>query len=446
MKQLVTGYSTFRSFFFLLLISCFVSTSAQAADKYVRAGATGAANGSDWANAYTTLPTTLTRGDTYYVASGTYSGTYTFNTPTSGTTLITIKKATVADHGTATGWSDTFGDGVATFTGQLNFTTSYWLFDGQVGGGPGNWTSGHGFKVSVTSASPALRTGAVSNVTIRHIEVQGNNNSSGGGSIAQDGLASYGGTNLTLSYYYIHDMGRTIFFLSVQDFVAEYGYTGTFTSTVDAHAELASIWNFAILAARLTFRYNVFTHSEGTGGLIMKGDTLDVYGNVFFRPAGDIWSNPNGVIGTWTVDTLTNAKVYNNAFVDISTGPIFGTSFTSPTTGNEVRNNLFYNVTGNLGGLGSLFPTYSHNHYVDSSSPISETGKTTGTGDPFVNYPALDFRLKAATAAGMALASPWDRDMLGNTRGSDGTWDRGAMESGGTTTAGPSAPTNLVVQ
>jgi hypothetical protein len=120
--------------------------SAEAANNYVRAGATGAGTGADWANAYSSLPDTLTRGDTYYIADGTYNG-YWFDDPASGTTVITIKKATVMDHGTATGWSDAFGDGVATFTGSLTFSTPYFTVDGQVGGGPAGWKTGHGFRV-----------------------------------------------------------------------------------------------------------------------------------------------------------------------------------------------------------------------------------------------------------------------------------------------------------
>src|SRR5690606_21620262 len=85
------------------------------ADYCVRAGATGADDGSNWNNAYPDLPTTLERGSTYYIADGSYDG-YTFNDVVSGTTLITIKKATVSDHGgIETGWSDAYGDGQAIF-------------------------------------------------------------------------------------------------------------------------------------------------------------------------------------------------------------------------------------------------------------------------------------------------------------------------------------------
>ncbi|NML18697.1 hypothetical protein, partial [Azohydromonas caseinilytica] len=102
---------------------------ASAANVYVRPGATGANNGSDWANAYTALPSTLVRGNVYYIAAGSYAGR-TFSTAASGTTPVTIKKATVADHGTSTGWSDAYGTGQASFTGGISFTTPYWVFDG----------------------------------------------------------------------------------------------------------------------------------------------------------------------------------------------------------------------------------------------------------------------------------------------------------------------------
>ncbi|MGZ3805746.1 MAG: hypothetical protein ACXVB4_16130, partial [Pseudobdellovibrionaceae bacterium] len=116
-------------FFFI-----FITLQAEAVNHFVRQDATGSANGSDWTNAYTSLPATLVRGDTYYIAAGNYSGR-TFNTPTSGTTLITIKKAIEADHGTETGWQASYGTGQAAFTGMLEFTSSYWVFDGMTGGG-----------------------------------------------------------------------------------------------------------------------------------------------------------------------------------------------------------------------------------------------------------------------------------------------------------------------
>src|SRR5687768_17254029 len=68
--------SAYRVTFVALCL--FAASAALAADRYVRQGATGSGNGSDWTNAYTSLPASLVRGDTYYVADGTYAG-YTFD-------------------------------------------------------------------------------------------------------------------------------------------------------------------------------------------------------------------------------------------------------------------------------------------------------------------------------------------------------------------------------
>src|SRR4030067_1861776 len=91
----------------VLLMAMFLLNivSAEAASiYYVRSDAGGGNNGSDWNNAYTALPATLVRGAIYYVAAGN-STRRAFNTPSSGSLLITIKKATALDHGTNSGWS-----------------------------------------------------------------------------------------------------------------------------------------------------------------------------------------------------------------------------------------------------------------------------------------------------------------------------------------------------
>jgi hypothetical protein len=88
---------------------------AGAASHYVRAGATGTATGADWTNAYPKLPATLVRGDTYYLAGGSY-GSHVFQDAPSGTATITLVRATNVSHGTPTGWSTTYATGPASFT------------------------------------------------------------------------------------------------------------------------------------------------------------------------------------------------------------------------------------------------------------------------------------------------------------------------------------------
>jgi len=128
-----------------------LSLPAMAADKFVREGAAGANDGSNWTDAWTSLTTaeaSLSRGDTLWVADGSYTGNVTFNVATSGTTAITVKKATAAAHGTETGWSSAYGDGQAVIGSWLSFTTDYWVVDGAC-----SWPTGVGFKVNCTSAT-----------------------------------------------------------------------------------------------------------------------------------------------------------------------------------------------------------------------------------------------------------------------------------------------------
>lgn len=444
------------SFLTLFLTMLFLgAVSAEAADRYVRAGALGSANGTDWANAYTTLPSTLTRGDTYYIADGTYAGR-TFSTPASGTTLITIKKATAADHGTTTGWDNTFGDGQAVF-GQFIFSSPYWLIDGQTGGGPGSWKTGFGFKISWSSPTPLINlpTRTPSNVTIRHIELQGTSNSSGGGGTAQDAVALWGADAFTISYFYTHAIGRAPFFISPGNgFLAEYGYVADYVATGTQHSEVASIWSFggAFPTATTTFRYSIFGYIQGTGALMWDNSSnnnarLDVYGNVFWKDptlAGYV-NVQNGVLGGWTSGGADcfNYHVYNNTFVNIPGSSVLE-SFSLQSGNNDARNNLFYTV--NSPGGGSNWPTITHNHFISTSTIGTST--STGSGDPFVNLNSIDFRLKAATPTGTPLPVPYNTDMYGNVRGADGTWDRGAIElgSGSADVTPPAIPINVVIQ
>src|ERR1039458_6928605 len=127
----------------LSCILAFATSAAFAASHYVCSGATGAGDGSSWTNAYTDFgtgsgkvnPSSLVRGDTYFVAAGNYtSGGVNFNTPDSGTSVITIQAATDANNGGGAGWTNggtgTCHQGQAVFTANVSFTTDNWVFNG----------------------------------------------------------------------------------------------------------------------------------------------------------------------------------------------------------------------------------------------------------------------------------------------------------------------------
>src|SRR5436305_247177 len=115
------------------------SVCSYAADHYILAGASGDNSGSNWTNACANLtgscaPTT--RGDTYYVGTGAYSG-FNFSVALQGTTPVTVKGAIATDHGTDIGWSDSLGVDVsqATFTGGFTIgnNTGYLVINGNTG-------------------------------------------------------------------------------------------------------------------------------------------------------------------------------------------------------------------------------------------------------------------------------------------------------------------------
>lgn len=434
--------------FLLAAFLALASASVGAANHYIRDGATGTGSCADWttANACDALPSTLVRGDIYYIADGAYSGR-TFGTATSGSTLITIKKATIADHGTDTGWLDTYGDGQAAFSGQFDFTTSYWVIDGQTGGGPDAWNSGFGFKITETGDSSAILrvayTGTANNITVRHVDLQGKGSAATqGGSFSNDGLAVYNASGVTLSYFWMHGIGRCPFFLSAQNIIIEYGWVESFFGSGDVHSEVASIWAFDGSVGDTTFRYNLFTDMQSTGGIMWDATSnssanLDIYGNVFYKPSGATWQEANGVIGGWTGYPFTNVSVYNNTFINVDQQSL--STFPS-CSGNVASNNVWYN--GDSPNFG-CFATHNYNHFINAGGTHSEAnGTSAASGDPFVDYVNRDFRLKAATSAAGTLAAPYNVDPTGITRGTDGVWDRGAYEYDEAGALLP-APTNL---
>ncbi|MGC3957070.1 MAG: hypothetical protein QM813_03625 [Verrucomicrobiota bacterium] len=410
---------------------------ASAATYHVRAGATGAANGIDWNNAYPTLPTTLLRGSTYYVAAGAYAG-YTFNTIESGASLVTIKKATLLDHGSNTGWNDNYGSGPAVFTNYWQIARGYLVLDGQVGGGPQSWTNGYGFKIqspSKVNFQPGI---SISDnrryVTLRHIEVEGNGGDGDGGAGGQANDALSIGINTdftTVSYVYLHDVGRCLIFGHGHNMFFEYVYGGRFESTDVEHAEIASLWASlppTTVCTNVTFANCVWSHMEGTGGLIMFADGVKIYGNVFYRPANVTFPVAHGCISTWVNagGVFARARIFNNAFLDLgSSFPAFNFSFGQNTGDIQVLNNIFYNCRVDFSNV----TQHNYNLFVSSSGATasSESNGATAASTIFNDYRALNFTLKSNTLAGVAVGAPYDLDPNDATRT---TWTRGAYEFG----------------
>ena len=440
-----------RLFAFVLL--ALLSANINAANRYVREGATGSGTGADWTNAFPTMPASLTRGDVYYVADGNY-GSYTFDD--GGTTLTTVRKATTTDHGTETGWLSTYGDGQAVFGNSISFLTSGWVFDGVSGS---DYQPGHGFKLDNTAGTNTSNivvfgnTGAagVSNITVSHVDVIG----PGYDQVDVNDRAFYSNStgsttsNLTISHNWVKGVGVPILMRQVDTILVEYNQIDDNHSQAASHAETWSDTG----TDNVIFRYNKIRNPEGTavffigngnaGGTpidINTSSNWDVYGNVFFYrdyvPGVDhnvgvgavLWCPPFPVFGGDTF--CDNWKIYNNTFHNFESASWIanrilgsaGAGITIPVVSNNIFNNGGTNAT-------HVDITASHNYYRNTTH-TSEANEQIGTTDPFVNAGADDFHLIAATTAGQTLSSPYNVDLDGVIRGGDGVFDRGAFEFG----------------
>jgi len=408
-----------------LVVLLFTLSFAQAVNHHVRAGATGSANGTDWTNAYTTLPSTLTRGDTYFIADGSY-GSYNFNDSVSGTTIITIQKATENSHGSATGWSSAYGDGQAQWN-NIDINTSYLTINGVTGSGK----SGHGFKVGPSGGQvidmPLSPT--QSNITITRIELEGNGLGTGS---RNRGILIILANNITVSYSYIH-LVTTVPFLTgtVDTLTIEYNWVASNDSTPTFHGEAIADQD----SDNVIVRYNVFEDIEGTaiitilnrGSGSLRADNWDFYGNVvFYNQTGSTALNiSDGVIACINNQKASNWNIHNNTIVNVGPTGLSSFSFSQCTASNiEAFNNLFID-TSNAFHNGNINADF--NYYVNTAH-TTETNEQTGFTDPLVDWPNEDFHLSVATNDGITLASPYNTDPDGLLRGVDNIWDRGAFE------------------
>ncbi len=451
--------------------------NAAAANYYVRAAATGTRDGSDWVNANTNLPSGLTRGNTYYVASGAYTS-HTFNDADSGTTQITVQKATVASHGTATGWSDSYATGQASFIAPLLFTSDNYTVSGV---SRTDLRTGHGFLVDNTSKGVAgngcLWVGTSnpqygSNITLLYIEVKGSGDRTG--STGDVGLQVLWGSHfVTMEYCALHDFGNCCVFQR-QTFGTTYQYNwfNRNHSTGAAHAEGISTSEGV---GNWTCAYNVFEDIEGTACIASASGTSGlnntnwwIYGNCFTynssnraRTGTDQTGGcGNGVLALFDQNFYGDVFFYNNTIVNFNDyavgGPIGGDNVTDSKwtdAGVEIGlgfstpihdrfyafNNYWYKSPGDInwsppGSSGITdykwqYNTYSDSNYSDATAPYDTgTGAQHTTGSPFTDWVNLNFHLAGATTAGTTLASPFNVDPDGITRGADGTWDRGTYD------------------
>ena len=426
----------------LVLSVCLLWPVLSFADTHcVRQGAAGNGSGADWVDAHPSLPSTLVRGDTYYLADGSY-GAHTFNDATSGSTPITIVKATAAAHGPDGGWDDAYGDGQAVFT-HWDVYTDYYVFDGAVR--DADWRRGavNQYGIRVAGTGPLrLDDGAGQggdHLTFRFVDVAGGGRDTGDGDDVVYGLT--GNSDVTFQSCALHDSDRTIFLMrgNWTSLTVDHSYLARNTSTPAVHGELLSMTD----SDGVVFSHNVIEDIEGTAVFAGLNDGVasnwKIFGNVvLYTP--DYVANARGDGHNYGIaafvyvandasndNTGNNFLVHNNTFYNMQ--GLWSGVFIEQGSGNVVRNNVWHGcVRTNNSGVSADTNWYFETIADGDSSGSSVT--CTSACDIFVDAAQKDFHLAVATAAGAALPSPFDVDPDGRLRGADGTWDRGAFELG----------------
>ena len=389
---------------------------------YIRDSGTSATC-TDWTNACDSLPSVLQRGATYYIADGIYPG-YTFDDPASGSTLITIKKATISDHGTNTGWDNSYGDGQAVFSTQLRFDSNDWIFDGN------NQPDIYGFRLNFT-ATRGVDLNGRSNITVRNLHADG------GSANSNRGFYLNSAANITIEKTQVSNTGNDAFFIgNASNVVLDHLWVHSRNTIGSTHADFIenqnSNSNVTLRYSRIDFAgQNIFFGGVAPATYI----NYYIYGNVFF--------SSEGVRSGASVKALTDHSnamgsgvyFYNNIVHQLFSAHDIKTAFTG-----EASNNIYFDL---YTGMGNFWDTHTHNYFGTAIGNQDSTGGQIG-GNPwsFTGSSLGNYKLNSSTISGQILSSPFNMDPTGLTRGADGSWDRGAYEFvSGSTTPPPTLPT-----
>jgi len=439
--------------FFLLafLFGLFgVAKTSQAANWYVRDSsyAEGSNNGTDWTNAWRGSVTwaSVSAGDTIYLAGGDYTNAWTITKGGSAGNVITLKRATVGEHGTATGWSAGLdsqvhfdGVGITVADGGVGNYNEYITIDGQVGtdGIFIDFTGGElGYGINLTQNND----GSGGNIILKHLKIWG----------VQDGGTAYGntraiqGANLesgstTRAQNLLIDQCDIGYYTSAM--INLYYWSGvTISNSLLHHAsnQYESTPHEDILM--MYYSDDVDIYNNRIYGVREEGlyfetgmDDITIYNNIFYQPS-DFLGDGNAA-GSAGSDNITNVRIYNNVIDSFNNGIRHNDA---GDTG-DIQNNIFLNNNFDIAPGGAS--THDYNAYDGTTSETH--GQANITAALFTDYVNRNYHLTGHTNAGTPLTAYLTVDADGAARS---YWDRGAYEyvSGGDIIA-PSAPSGLSV-
>jgi hypothetical protein len=487
--------SQFAKSLLLLIFACLAIPQAFAACHAVTPSGSGSKTGADWNNAYAGLPSTLVRGDIYYVADGNYGHSLSVTTPASGTSTIEIRKAQSYDNGSscgtsiAAGWNtSTMGSSQAVWQAPAAAGTSfvnlgsggYYIFNGN-GNNAGTTEVGCG---GVRANPPSTMLGAPPTPSACGIKIDastctstatngcdgGNGEMHGGGpgivwesvEWKGQGLNSNGNNNsetyfwfasggnlsgVNISHSYLHNASTTYFTVvsggwNGGSYDHNYGW-GIFDGSTN-HGEAIQLQGSNGQSAKNVIHHNIFRDQQTNGDVVAViggTQTYDFYDNADVCSSGGTSTScrhNDGVIGCFNSQVCSNVNVYNNTFSFPSN---CGWNITGGAGTMTVKNNLFYNC-GAVGMSGGTV-VVDYNSYLDSNQGTvgaHDISIASGVANPFTSVGTANVQLTADSSNynnRVSLGSPYDTlDLFGHPF----TTDRGATQMGG---AAPSPPTNL---
>ncbi len=328
---------------------------------YVTETGAGTLDGSSWTNAMPGLPydevhpyldlprARLTRGATYLLADGSYPG-YVLDDQGGGEELITLRKATAADHGDDDGWDDAMGDGEAVFESAgivIAFSpgAKHYLLDGRRGEGksPGEYgfrfystasrTEG-AYMVNIDATGAYDQVGDVWDITLRHIDFDWDNGTPAGPCGLSAAVQVHGplpNGDWTIADSYIHHCGGGAAYLrSGSGFVFDNNYiylmgdeTGPgVCPEYGEHGHWETFW--VTISTGLELTRNTFENAYGagqTGWVMLEATDVLIENNLFFcsDPAAcDVGGN--GIIGAWSSSANHDVLITHNTFRDLFNG------------------------------------------------------------------------------------------------------------------------------
>jgi hypothetical protein len=442
---------------------------ANAANHFILPSGSGSHSGADWSDACVGFsgacnPSSMVRGDTYYVGSGSYSA-ITFTTPESGSSLITIKGATTADHGTTVGWSSSYGvdAGPAQLRYPLSVYKGYVVFDGNTGTGTNG--SSYGFTITIPTCSNVSDVNigqggtTIYSVRLSHFYFPGCVADTQTQAISLQTTTT--ANSFTYSYNYFNDWQVAIFDYNGTNLTIDHNIITNGQSYSDHHGNLL---DFVNSETNVTVSNNQVINCAGTvcmgandtGSICTGGVSGAIYGNVFSTAS----SIGNGIVGATSRCYFTNTLVYNNTFTGTSSelpwfqGCVAGTSPCGDATANIVEDNIVWNAACAISS-GSGIATHDYNSYLSCiDTPPTEAHGQVAKLNPFVNASAENYQLATnavsscstttATCTGLSLPTSYSVDPNGDDRSISGMWDRGAFAYEPTNT--PQPPVSLTVQ